>query len=1671
MLGRADRIFSARATVRRRSLSAAVSVVTLLSGGTLAVATARPAAAAVPAVAAVPAAAAARVVAAPAVPAFVQQVSAHGSAKSSISVVPGANVTAGDRLVVEVGVWKASGDTTASVSDSSADPFVEVTHFTASDGTEMSVWTAPLLAGASKPAITAKSSAVGDMAIIALEYSGLSTVADITAVDQVSHAVGATTSAATVSSTATAPTTAASELAVGFYADSGFGDSLAAGTGYTVRANESPTGDIEMLAEDQPVSLGGTPAASAQTGKQTIWLMATVVFASSVQSAPQAPTGVSASPGNDAANVTWTAPPSGGSPITSYTVTPYLGGVAQPTTVVTGSPPATSAVVGGLTNGATYTFTITAANAIGTSPESAPSDPTTPSAEPQGEWSSLQTFPLVALSSILMDNGSFIFWDGWQQPEPSVVWNPATPGAFTTINAPDSVFCDGAAQLPDGRIIVIGGYGGLSTGQIGIVDTNIFDPATSTWSRVANMHLPRWYPTLTELSDGRYVAISGNSTDASHWADTPEVYDPTANTWTLLSKISTAQVHEEEYPFSYLIPNGNVLTIGPSEDVTNELNAGAQTWTPVAGQSGVVNGSSVQYLPGKILYSGGASSVINTAPAQATTAVLDTTAGTPQWRQTSPMLSPRVYHTLTMLADGKVLAVGGGTTSDQHVITTGVLPTEIWDPASETWSAGAPIAAARNYHSTAVLMPDGRVLIAGGGHPNALSDPGQESSQIYSPSYLFNGPRPTITSAPASTTYGSTISVSTPDASSISAVNLVSLGTDTHQIDMNQHFVPLSFTAGAGGLNVTMPASSAVAPPSHYMLFILSKQGTPSIASIISLGQSTTPVVPSAPSGVSATAGNGTAHVSWTAPADGNSPITSYSVTPAAGTATLAPTVITGNPPATNATISGLTNGVTYTFSVTATNAVGTGPASAASNAVTPQAPTAPGTPAGVTATATNAAATVTWTAPANGGSPITGYAVTPYIGGSAQTATMVTGSPPPTTTTVSGLTNGTSYTFKVTATNAIGTGPPSPPSNAVTPSAVTAPVFVQQASTHVALASSISVTPPAPLGAGHRLVVEVGAWNSAQATTSGVTDSAGDTFTEVSHFAGPDHTEQSVWTAPITAGGGNEPSVTAKFSSAAAGAITALEYSGLSTAVGSGAVDQQASASGTTTAAASVSSGPTAATGADNELAVGFYSDSGFGDTLAAGSGYTARTNISGTDDMELLAEDQVVSSRATPAASVGTGAKTAWEMATVVFKAGAQAPPAVPAAPLGVAATAGNQSAVVAWSAPANNGSPITSYTITPYIGSAAQSATVITGTPPATGGTVNGLTNGTGYTFTVAATNGVGTGPASTPSNQVTPAAPTVPGAPGAVTATAGNKSAIVSWTAPANGGSPITLYTVTPYLAGVAQTTTVVSGSPPTTTANITGLTNGDAYTFTVTATNSAGAGLPSSASAPVTPTASVPPAFVQQASARGSAKASIAVTTAANVITGNRLVVEVAEWDASKATTASVTDSAGDTFTELTTVTGSDGAQLSVWTAPITQSGGTKPTVTAKPTANADMGIAVLEYSGLSTAAGAGAVDQLASATGTTPSAQAVSSGSTAATAAPNELSVGFYADSGFGDTLSADPGYTGRVNVSPTGDIELFTEDSVVGQGATPAPSVSTGAKTIWEMATVVFKS
>ncbi|HEY2578581.1 MAG TPA: fibronectin type III domain-containing protein, partial [Streptosporangiaceae bacterium] len=185
----------------------------------------------------------------------------------------------------------------------------------------------------------------------------------------------------------------------------------------------------------------------------------------------------------------------------------------------------------------------------------------------------------------------------------------------------------------------------------------------------------------------------------------------------------------------------------------------------------------------------------------------------------------------------------------------------------------------------------------------------------------------------------------------------------------------------------------------------------------------------------------------------------------------------------------------------------------------------------------------------------------------------------------------------------------------------------------------------------------------------------------------------------------------------------------------------------------------------------------------------------------------------------------------------------PGTPAAPT---ATAGITSATVTWVAPASNDSPITGYVVTPFLNGVAQ--TPLSYDASTTTRTLTGLTAGASYTFTVAAVNAVGTGPASPQSNAVVPF--TLPGAPAITAVSAGDAAASVSWSAPAsNGGSAITGYVVTPYIAGVAQTPQTFSSTATTQTA--TGLTPGTSYTFTVAAVNAAGTGPASAQSAAVT----------------------------------------------------------------------------------------------------------------------------------------------------------------------------------------------------------------------------
>ena len=549
-------------------------------------------------------------------------------------------------------------------------------------------------------------------------------------------------------------------------------------------------------------------------------------------------------------------------------------------------------------------------------------------------------------------------------------------------------------------------------------------------------------------------------------------------------------------------------------------------------------------------------------------------------------------------------------------------------------------------------------------------------------------------------------------------------------------------------------------------------------------------VRPDAPSSVTAVAGSLQATVSWAAPAsDGGAAITSYTVTSNPGGVT------TATIGATTATVIGLSNGTSYTFTVTATNVIGEGPASTPSTPVTLA--TVPAEPTATTAFRGNQQVAVSWTPPASdGGAAITGYRVISYPGGVTAATTG------PANATVNGLTNGTSYTFTVAAINAIGEGPASSPSAPVTPATVPdAPTSV--ASIRGNAQAVVSWTPPTSDG-GAAITTYTVTSNPGglTATTTGAT-----TITMSGLTNGTSYTFTAAATNAIGEGAASTPS----------NAVTPVTVPDAPTSVTAIRGNAQATVSWTP---------PTS----DGGATITTY-------TVISNPGSFTATTSATIATVNGLTNGTSYTFTVTATSANGTGPAST--------PSNAVTPATIPDAPTSIVATRGNAQATVSWTPPGSTGgTTITAYTVTSTPG--GLTATTSGGTIA----TVNGLTNGTSYTFTVTATNANGEGPASTPSNPVTPA--TVPGAPTAVSATPDPGQATVSWTAPAsNGGATITTYTVTSTPGGVIATTTGA------TTGTVTGLTIGTTYTFTVTATNAVGEGPASTPSSSVV----IPQAYV------------------------------------------------------------------------------------------------------------------------------------------------------------------------------------------------------------------
>jgi hypothetical protein len=451
-----------------------------------------------------------------------------------------------------------------------------------------------------------------------------------------------------------------------------------------------------------------------------------------------------------------------------------------------------------------------------------------------GQWSAPVDLGVVAIHTHLLPNGKVLLWSRQQNGggdalgfSQTYVLDPATNG-FTAFpfNSTTNLFCSGHSFLPDGRLLVTGGHHGAD--GIGEPHTNIFDPATNTWSRGPDMNLGRWYPTTCPLGNGETVVVSGNVGSGGINNNTlPQVFQSNG-TW---RSLTSAQLGLQLYPWMLLAPNGRVFNSGPDAPTRYLATSGAGAWFTGPTSNGGFRdyGSSVMYDDGKVLITGGG------APTN-TSEVINVSRETPAWRFVGSMAFARRQMNATLLPDGQVLATGGSSSAGFSDAVGSVLPAEMWNPSTETWTTLASMTERRLYHSTAILLPDGRVMIGGGGFPASTGgDSNHTTIEYYSPPYLFKGARPSITSAPAAVGGGQQFFVATPDAAGVSKVTLVRLSSVTHAFNQNQHVNILSFRQTSGGLNVTAPGSGTLCPPGHYMLFLVNGNGVPSVASIVQI--------------------------------------------------------------------------------------------------------------------------------------------------------------------------------------------------------------------------------------------------------------------------------------------------------------------------------------------------------------------------------------------------------------------------------------------------------------------------------------------------------------------------------------------------------------------------------------------------------------------------------------------------------------------------------------------------------------------------------------------------------------------------------------------------------------------------------------------------------------------
>jgi len=484
-----------------------------------------------------------------------------------------------------------------------------------------------------------------------------------------------------------------------------------------------------------------------------------------------------------------------------------------------------------------------------------------------------QTTEVLAIHAALLHTGEIVYFSGDEhdkgQNEQGKIFHTRLFGCQSLsvkhVGSPGSdVFCSGHALLGDGRLLVtggteafeddVGGIHGEAHHFTGLRDSWTYDPVCRHWTRTAYLNPRpgssvgggRWYPGMTALASGQVLAVAGHpgSTDfrIDHNNVVPEAYAAMPlpwGKWRLYGANATKGV--DYFARMHVLADGRLFcltTVGNNRNQAFDSKTG--NWSDVcAGPNPNYNGIGVSSVllplrPGE----GYRPRILACNHSQPL--ILDLGTATPAWQNTGPRTlagaPERTDACNVILPTGDVFVCGGtrGPTKDD---VNGVLEAELYhfDGAAGTWTTLPAASVVRNYHSVALLMPDGRVWTAGSNHNAGRSfpSPGVDNRELrielFEPDYYGNPQRPTLTANPGSVACRQTFEVHTPQAQSIQRVVVIRAGSVTHAFDSDQRYIELEFRHDdRDRLSVTAPPNNNIAPPGYYLLFLLDRAGLPS---------------------------------------------------------------------------------------------------------------------------------------------------------------------------------------------------------------------------------------------------------------------------------------------------------------------------------------------------------------------------------------------------------------------------------------------------------------------------------------------------------------------------------------------------------------------------------------------------------------------------------------------------------------------------------------------------------------------------------------------------------------------------------------------------------------------------------------------------------------------------